>query len=205
MGPYYPRLAFCPLATLTTGGPAVCMPAAVAPSFQVNAAVRTGGSAGRLIATALFVCVMVVWVALEAVQGLRRRRRSDPAAHRTDRGSLLLVIVCVGLAVLLARLAVARVPQAVVPGGIVTSTDQPAITTGPYRFVRHPSYLGLILILTGIGIILGNWLSIAALAIIPPIAFGYRIHVEERALSAALGDRYTSYAAQRKRLVPFVW
>jgi len=33
----------------------------------------------------------------------------------------------------------------------------------------------------------------------------YRIGVEERALEAALGDRYREYAATRKRLIPYVW
>jgi protein-S-isoprenylcysteine O-methyltransferase Ste14 len=87
----------------------------------------------------------------------------------------------------------------------MTSADQPVITSGPYRFVRHPSYAGIVLVLTGIGITYGNWLSLAALALVPLIGFVYRIHVEEAALAATLGSRYTSYAAGRKRLIPFVW
>jgi protein-S-isoprenylcysteine O-methyltransferase Ste14 len=88
---------------------------------------------------------------------------------------------------------------------VMTSADQPVVTSGPYRFVRHPSYLGVVLMLTGIGAAYGNWLSLAALALVPLIGFIYRIHVEEAALSATLGSAYTSYAAGRKRLIPFVW
>jgi protein-S-isoprenylcysteine O-methyltransferase Ste14 len=88
---------------------------------------------------------------------------------------------------------------------VVTSRDQPVITTGPYRFVRHPGYLALIMVLTGIGVILENWLSIAALGLIPPVGIIYRIRVEENTLSATLGDACTSYASRRKRLIPFAW
>lgn len=88
---------------------------------------------------------------------------------------------------------------------VMTSADQPVITTGPYRLLRHPSYAGLLLVLGGIGLTYGNWLSLLALTVIPLLGFVYRIRVEEAALSATLGDAYTSYARGRKRLIPFVW
>jgi protein-S-isoprenylcysteine O-methyltransferase Ste14 len=88
---------------------------------------------------------------------------------------------------------------------IETSGDQPVIATGPYRVLRHPSYTGLLLVLVGIGLLLGNWLSLLAVAVAATAALVYRIGVEERALEAALGDRYREYAATRKRLIPYVW
>jgi protein-S-isoprenylcysteine O-methyltransferase Ste14 len=88
---------------------------------------------------------------------------------------------------------------------VMTSADQPVITSGPYRLLRHPSYLGLMLILIGIGAAYSNWLSLAALAVIPTVGVVHRIHVEEGALSATLGSAYTSYASGRKRLLPLVW
>jgi len=88
---------------------------------------------------------------------------------------------------------------------IETSGDQPVIATGPYRVLRHPSYTGLLLVLVGIGLLLGNWLSLLAVAVAVTAALVYRIGVEERALEAALGDRYREYAATRKRLIPYVW
>jgi protein-S-isoprenylcysteine O-methyltransferase Ste14 len=87
----------------------------------------------------------------------------------------------------------------------MTSADQPVITTGPYRVLRHPSYAGMLLVLGGIGLSYGNWLSLAALVFPPLIGFIYRIHVEEAALSATLGAAYTTYASRRKRIIPFVW
>jgi protein-S-isoprenylcysteine O-methyltransferase Ste14 len=88
---------------------------------------------------------------------------------------------------------------------VMTSTTQPVITTGPYRVLRHPSYTGILLVLGGIGLSYGNWLSLAALLLLPLLGVLNRIRVEEAALSATLGAAYTTYANGRKRLIPFVW
>jgi protein-S-isoprenylcysteine O-methyltransferase Ste14 len=88
---------------------------------------------------------------------------------------------------------------------VMTSTDQPVITTDPYRIVRHPSYVGLLLVLAEIGIKDTNWLSLVALLLLPLTGFMHRIHVEEAALSATLGEAYRSYAESRNCIIPFVW
>ena len=79
------------------------------------------------------------------------------------------------------------------------------IETGPYRFIRHPSYTGALLAFLGFGLTLGNWL--AGLCLLFPIAtaFLWRIHVEERALHQALGEPYRNYVARTKRLLPYVY
>ena len=88
---------------------------------------------------------------------------------------------------------------------VMTDGDQPVITDGPYRFVRHPGYAGAMLVRAGFGLALGNWLSVALAVVVPLVGVIYRIHVEEVALFDALGDDYRSYAADRKRLIPFLW
>jgi protein-S-isoprenylcysteine O-methyltransferase Ste14 len=89
---------------------------------------------------------------------------------------------------------------------VQTSADQPVITAGPYRVLRHPSYAGLLLALLGVGTVaLRNWLSLLVLAIAIGAGLAYRIRVEERALMRDLGADYGAYAATHKRLVPFVW
>lgn len=88
---------------------------------------------------------------------------------------------------------------------VQTSSDQPVITSGPYRFVRHPSYTGLLLIEIGFGAAWGNWLGLAVLTVMTLVGLAYRIHVEENALLADLGDRYRSYAEDHKRLIPLLW
>lgn len=83
--------------------------------------------------------------------------------------------------------------------------DQPVITTGPYRIIRHPSYTGLLLVVIGLGLLIGNWLSLVGLTAVVMCALAYRIKVEERALLKNLGEHYRSYAATHRRLIPVIW
>ncbi|MDH6123380.1 isoprenylcysteine carboxylmethyltransferase family protein [Kitasatospora sp. GP82] len=76
---------------------------------------------------------------------------------------------------------------------------------GPYRLVRHPAYTGALLAGTAAAATFGNaasWLLVTGGL---GLAVGYRIRVEERVLSLALGEAYTSYAARTHRLVPGIW
>jgi protein-S-isoprenylcysteine O-methyltransferase Ste14 len=82
---------------------------------------------------------------------------------------------------------------------------QTVVDTGPYRWVRHPSYTGLILIFIGIGLALGNWAALVAIVVVPTAGLVNRIRVEERALLEGLGEPYRRFAEGRARLVPHVW
>ena len=84
-------------------------------------------------------------------------------------------------------------------------SDQTVVDTGPYRFVRHPSYTGIIISFFGVGVALGNWLSLLALVVVPTIGLVVRIRVEERVLLEALGEPYREFSASRARLIPKVW
>jgi protein-S-isoprenylcysteine O-methyltransferase Ste14 len=80
--------------------------------------------------------------------------------------------------------------------------DQAVVTAGPYKWIRHPSYAGLLLTVAGIGLALGNWLSAAACLALPLPALAWRIHVEEVELGRVLGDAYRAYQARTARLIP---
>ncbi|WP_410619945.1 methyltransferase family protein [Amycolatopsis sp. cmx-8-4] len=88
---------------------------------------------------------------------------------------------------------------------VQTSEDQPVVDRGPYRVLRHPSYTGLLLIFAGGGLIADNWVSAAGPVVVLLIALIHRIGIEEHALGEALGSRYRQFAADRARLVPYVW
>ncbi len=88
---------------------------------------------------------------------------------------------------------------------VQTSQDQPVISAGPYRVIRHPSYAGVLVTFVGLGLVIGNWASLVILTVATSCGLIYRIMVEERALSRDLGGRYQSYAENRKRLIPFIW
>ena len=79
------------------------------------------------------------------------------------------------------------------------------VTGGPYRYVRHPSYTGIALILIGIALACDDVWSLLAVAVLGGVGLGVRIRAEERQLEQALGTEYGQFAASRKRLVPGVW
>jgi protein-S-isoprenylcysteine O-methyltransferase Ste14 len=89
-------------------------------------------------------------------------------------------------------------------GDVQAIEDQPVIRDGPYRFVRHPSYTGGMMMFIGIGFALGNWISVLLLTAASIISYTYRVSVEERALVEAIGAPYEDYMKERKRFIPFI-
>lgn len=89
-------------------------------------------------------------------------------------------------------------------GDVQARADQPVIDRGAYRFVRHPSYTAGMILFTGIGLAMGNALSLAVLVIVPLAIYVYRIRVEERVLVETIGEPYVAYMRGRKRMIPFV-
>lgn len=82
---------------------------------------------------------------------------------------------------------------------------QTVVETGPYRWVRHPSYTGMIMTFVGIGLALGNWAALAVLALVPTAGLIVRIRVEEGVLLDSLGEPYRRFAASRPHLLPGLW
>lgn len=78
------------------------------------------------------------------------------------------------------------------------------VAQGPYRYIRHPSYSGLLITLIGMGLALQTWAGVALNILVFAAVFGYRIYVEEKALNSALGGRYAEYSKRTKRLIPYV-
>ena len=78
------------------------------------------------------------------------------------------------------------------------------VSSGPYAFVRHPMYSGIMLFFVGVPLLLGSWWGVA-IAPVFAILFAIRARIEERALVEGLPD-YADYAARvRYRLVPGLW
>lgn len=83
--------------------------------------------------------------------------------------------------------------------------DQSLVMEGPYRMVRHPGYLGSILMWTGFGVLTGN-LIVALL--LPPLfisTYLYRMATEEEMLLQVLGNQYAQYKSKTKKLVPLLY
>jgi protein-S-isoprenylcysteine O-methyltransferase Ste14 len=75
--------------------------------------------------------------------------------------------------------------------------SQKMVRSGLYRAVRHPSYLGLLMVFAAIGIHSRNWLSFVVAVVPTTAALMYRIQVEEQALQEAFGEEYAQYSQVR--------
>lgn len=80
--------------------------------------------------------------------------------------------------------------------------DHAVVESGLYRYMRHPSYTGLLVAFLGFGLSFSNWLSLVVLLL--PISLGvlYRVAREEKALLESLGPAYADYRARTRRFVP---
>jgi len=76
---------------------------------------------------------------------------------------------------------------------------------GLYRWVRHPSYLGSLISLTGLGLAMENWICMIVLVAVPAMATSYRISIEETVLRREFGPEYEAYAKKTKRLLPWIY
>ncbi len=85
------------------------------------------------------------------------------------------------------------------------SEGQRIVQDGPYKNVRHPGYLGVILLWVGAGLATLNWIAAAFVAFTVVAAYRYRINAEERMLVASFGEQYAAYMKRTWRLLPFVW
>jgi protein-S-isoprenylcysteine O-methyltransferase Ste14 len=171
------------------------------------------------------------WAVLELCLRVRERLQGRGSAAR-DRATRALIAITLGTSIALAAVIAARTtpPRIAVAAGLIVmwlglairvwaiaslgrafrttvevDPGQAVVSTGPYRWIRHPSYTGLLLIVAGFGLGVGSWLALAICTVLPLPAVLRRIHVEEAELADVLGDRYRAYQAQTKRLIPGVW
>ena len=88
---------------------------------------------------------------------------------------------------------------------ITVEKQQTVIRTGPYRFVRHPGYLGAFLTYASTAAFFHAWTALVPSMIILLIAFLRRMHYEEKEMRATLGEEYASYSRCVCRFIPWVW
>lgn len=113
-------------------------------------------------------------------------------------------LVVMGLGMAIRSVAIAQLGRFHTPN-VAVLTDHEVMDRGLYRHIRHPSYLGALIAFFGFGLALGNWLSLLVIMLLALIVYLFRIHEEEAALHAALGERYAGYCRRTKRLVPGVY
>ena len=144
-----------------------------------------------------FVLVTLIW--LVAIGLDRRAQASD----------VPLVLQALGLAMYLLSTAIImwvfRENSFAAPVvKVQAERHHRVVSSGPYAFVRHPMYSGIMLFFVGVPLLLGSWWGVA-IAPVFAVLFAIRARIEERALVEGLPD-YADYAERvRYRLVPGLW
>jgi protein-S-isoprenylcysteine O-methyltransferase Ste14 len=128
------------------------------------------------------------------------QREGGPDALQTI-NPLGLVLVVAGLVFALSGAVTLRRNYS---STLVVRKGHELVVHGIYRFLRHPIYLGTLLVLLGGPIATASWIALVPMSLLVPV-FIYRMGVEERLLLKAFGDEYREYRAGTKRLIPFVY
>lgn len=81
--------------------------------------------------------------------------------------------------------------------------DHELIVDGPYRWVRHPIYTGLLVALVGTGLAIGEWRAAVAV-LLAGAAWWRKLTIEEVVMRRQFGDAYARYAERTRALIPFV-
>jgi len=185
-------------------------------------------------ASIVFVIILIIWSLSEIVGGVIipvLRRGGDRVQRKRGSASALIEWMAVfvvsgilagkqiamlptwsyyiGITLMLLGIAIRQWAMAVLgrffSSVLGTQQKHKVVDNGPYHFVRHPSYTGVLLLQLGIGLSMQSWGAILIILLIYGLAFGYRMHVEEKILVAELGESYTLYKKHtKKRLIPFV-
>jgi protein-S-isoprenylcysteine O-methyltransferase Ste14 len=162
-----------------------------------------------------------------------RHRKAGIQLERKDKNSALLVnigiITSIYIAFSFSLVRVATLPEWVFFPGIVlmvagivlrqwsiailggffsvmvsVQEGQSIVRKGPYRYIRHPSYTGTLIVLAGIGLALQSWGALLTLLIVFCLVYRYRIEIEEKALIEQFGNEYVAYMQETKMMIPFV-
>jgi len=152
--------------------------------------------ADKAFVTAL-MAAMLAWL---VVMGLDRRALASDMPIAFQVLGFVLFMLC-----MLFTMSVFRENSFAAPVvKLQAERAQHVISTGPYAYVRHPMYSGMMLFFAGLPLALGSWWGLAMAPLFLAL-FAVRIDIEERTLREGLPG-YIDYAARvRYRLVPGVW
>jgi protein-S-isoprenylcysteine O-methyltransferase Ste14 len=88
-------------------------------------------------------------------------------------------------------------------GAVTLKEDHQLVERGPYRWVRHPIYTGLLMMYLATAIVVGRGAGFIGLLFISA-SFWIKLEAEEKLMLKQFPDRYSSYQRRVKRIIPFV-
>ena len=86
---------------------------------------------------------------------------------------------------------------------VTLKRDHELIVDGPYRFVRHPIYTGILLALAGTALAVGEWRALLAV-VLAGAAYWRKLRIEEAVMRRQFGEAYARYAERVPALIPFL-
>ena len=165
---------------------------------RMRSPIQKEQSAEDKIVTGLILLLFLAWFAFMALDAVRFRWSTVPGWLQAPGAFGVLVACYIGYLTLRENTFAALVVK------VQEERAQKVITTGPYRYVRHPMYAGMIFYLVCAPLLLGSWWGLLWGCGLLGL-FAIRILIEEGTLRKGLPG-YNDYAAQvRYRLVPRVW
>ena len=165
---------------------------------RMRSPIQKEQSAEDKIVTGLILVSFLAWFAFMALDAVRFKWSTVPAWLQLP-GALGVLVACyIGYLTLRENTFAALVVK------VQEERAQKVISTGPYRYVRHPMYASMIFYVFGAPLLLGSWWGLLWGCGLLGL-FAIRILIEEGTLRKGLPG-YNDYAAQvRYRLVPRVW
>lgn len=187
----------------------------------------------RWLFTSLFALMWGGWLALwiAMARGVKEAAQSETAVSRLSHvGPLLVGAYLLAAPAPLAALNGRFVPLAIWPAALGAALtfagfafsiwarftiaanwssdvqlkrDHELIVEGPYRWVRHPIYTGVLLMFAGTALAVGEWRAVLAVALAAG-AFWRKLRLEEAVMRGQFGDAYARYAARVPALIPFL-
>jgi protein-S-isoprenylcysteine O-methyltransferase Ste14 len=88
---------------------------------------------------------------------------------------------------------------------IVIENEHQLITSGLYHYIRHPVYLGFLILFSGYSVALGSIIMMVIITGVFLLLFIKRMNLEEKLLLSQFGDEYLNYMKRTKRLIPFLY
>ena len=86
---------------------------------------------------------------------------------------------------------------------VTIKQDHQLVATGPYRWVRHPIYTGLLLALCGSALTVGEWRGPLAV-LVAAASLWRKLRIEETFMGQQFGDAYAAYSRHTAALIPFL-
>ena len=88
---------------------------------------------------------------------------------------------------------------------VEVSKTQELVSKGPYRLLRHPSYLGLFLLTISVPLFFQNWLMIIISSVSIFLILNQRMQIEEKLMTDVIGKNYTTWKRKRYRFIPWIY